>query len=317
MYRKPFTERVDRISLPRGFRPPDFSLFSGKHAQSFMEHIAYFIIQYGEVGSEDDYKLKLFGNSVTFITFYWYIKLPNNSIDTWTEMEETFYKQFYKEEPEVTEEDLSRITQFLRESIESFLTRFKEARLRCNFEILEGEVVALAMKGMLVQFRKKFDDLDFQDFYHLTIRFVRYEREVAVAEILSKKYYICKYIIKLEPPKQPATGLSKSVKFYAYDVSKIEKIFDCLLAYKIIKLPLGHIIPPPKEIQKKTYCKYHNSWSHFTNNCVAFRNKIQARIEREDFIVLEPAMGVDFDPFPPEMGAHMDSINIGHMPSDR
>ncbi|XP_038716732.1 uncharacterized protein LOC120010100 [Tripterygium wilfordii] len=217
MYLRPFTGKVDYIPLLRGFEPLEFSPGN-----------------YGEVGSKYDYKLKLFGSTLTIIAFSWNSKLPTNSIDTWTEMEKVFHKQLYKEEQEVIVVDMSKITQFPRKPIEYFLTRFKEARLRCNTEIPEGELIALAVKGMLVQFRKKFDDLDFQDFPHLTTRAFRYERvirkeqnmmnlskgtyyrdsnymvanieddlnqEVAMAKILSKKSYICKDIVQLEPPK--------------------------------------------------------------------------------------------------------------------
>ena len=57
---------------------------------------------------------------------------------------------------------------------------------------------------------------------------------------------------------------------YDFDIIKANKIFDMLLQEKHIQLPPNHVIPPVEELKKKKYCKWHNSFSHATNDCNVF-----------------------------------------------
>src|SRR5512137_2824372 len=54
---------------------------------------------------------------------------------------------------------------------------------------------------------------------------------------------------------------------YDFDITKANKIFDLLLQEKQIQLPAGHVIPLAEELGKRKYCKWHNTWSHTTNDC--------------------------------------------------
>ncbi|BFG20591.1 hypothetical protein CerSpe_068650 [Prunus speciosa] len=73
-----------------------------------------------------------------------------------------------------------------------------------------------------------------------------------------------------------------------------------LLAEKKVKLSFGHKIPKPDELKGKTFCKYHSSWSHNTNNCVVLRDVIQKLIDEKKLQFPEKAaMQVDSKPFPP------------------
>ncbi|CAL9025565.1 unnamed protein product, partial [Prunus brigantina] len=79
-----------------------------------------------------------------------------------------------------------------------------------------------------------------------------------------------------------------------------EAIFDLLLTEKKVKLSFGHKIRKPEELKGKTFCKYHSSWSHNTNNCVVLRDVIQKLIDENKLQFPEkPAMKVDSKPFPP------------------
>ena len=49
------------------------------------------------------------------------------------------------------------------------------------------------------------------------------------------------------------------------------------------------------------FCKWHNSWSHSTKNCIVFRDRIQEQIRKGSLKFLaraEKAMGIDTNPFP-------------------
>uniref|UniRef100_A0A2N9G5N9 Retrotransposon gag domain-containing protein n=1 Tax=Fagus sylvatica TaxID=28930 RepID=A0A2N9G5N9_FAGSY len=74
-YRKPYPERIDREEWPRGFKAPDFTMFSG----------------------EDDKTAK---NSH-------YAKLPAKSINSWEEMEEKFQSHFARSDIGVSMADLA------------------------------------------------------------------------------------------------------------------------------------------------------------------------------------------------------------------
>jgi hypothetical protein len=67
---------------------------------------------------------------------------------------------------------------------------------------------------------------------------------------------------------------------YMFDVAKCDRIFDYLLQEKQIKLPSGHVIPLPEQLQKHVYCKWHNSYSHGTNDCNVFHRQIQSAINK-------------------------------------
>jgi GH43 family beta-xylosidase len=43
-------------------------------------------------------------------------------------------------------------------------------------------------------------------------------------------------------------------------------------------LPSGHVIPWPGQLKKHVYCKWHNSYSHATNDCNVFRRRLQSAI---------------------------------------
>lgn len=86
--RKAYPDWIDRVhQFPKGYKVPDFVLFSGEEKKSTIEHIARFSVQCGEAGSKDYLKLRLFANSLTKSAFPWYMNLPPNSINSWYDLE--------------------------------------------------------------------------------------------------------------------------------------------------------------------------------------------------------------------------------------
>ena len=89
---KPYPKlMIDRENpYPRGYRIPDFSLFTKEDGQPTLKHVTRFIVQCGELANYENlyhFKLRLFHNSLTWSTFTWYTTLPRNSIRSWQEME--------------------------------------------------------------------------------------------------------------------------------------------------------------------------------------------------------------------------------------
>ena len=139
---------IDRENpYPRGYKIPDFSLFSRENGQSTLEHIARFTVQCGELANYKNFyhcKLRLFPNSLTGAAFTWYTTLPRNSIRSWWEMERQFHTQFFRAELEVCIAELSRVTQRNRETTNLFISQFRNMRNRCKIHLLETECVNMA-----------------------------------------------------------------------------------------------------------------------------------------------------------------------------
>jgi hypothetical protein len=88
----------------------------------------------------------------------------------------------------------------------------------------------------------------------------------------------------------------EKVKF-TFNVGKCDKIFDELLKNGNIKI--NHIVPSADELKRRAYCKWHNSFSHATNDCNVFRRQIQLAINEGRLKFQE--MQVDTEPFPMNM----------------
>ncbi|GKU90775.1 hypothetical protein SLEP1_g4728 [Rubroshorea leprosula] len=146
-YRKPYPDIIDHENpFPRGFKVPEFTLFSSEVGQSTIEHIGHFTIQCGEASGDDNLKLRLFPSSLTRTALTWYLNLPQNSVYSWRQMEDLFHTQFYHCEPEVSMADLSRLAQKPGESSEAFLTRNlkgwnSETSMNCLIKWLDKPVV--------------------------------------------------------------------------------------------------------------------------------------------------------------------------------
>ncbi|XP_058179969.1 uncharacterized protein LOC131327899 [Rhododendron vialii] len=331
MFRKPYPHWVDNVPLPRGYKLPELSLFSGTENQSTIEHVGRFCLQLGELGSDDVFKLKLFPHSLTKTAFTWFISLPANSIHTWQDMEEQFHAQYFRHEPEVSIADLAKLKQKPNETAEQFLTRFKRLRNQCHCNVPETEIVRIAQDGLEFNFKKQFNGSNFKDLFELSMRASQFEAilqeeellrntslgtyyqdvegdiEIDVAQVIGKTPIICDTLVKTEKPmnmpsSQPnRRGGQANYRQYSFDLAQADQIFDELLKQKFVTLSPGHIIPSDKDRKGKEYCKWHNSFRHNTNNCVTFRNCVQDLIQKG---LLQYAkgdkdpMGIESNPFP-------------------
>jgi hypothetical protein len=84
---------------------------------------------------------------------------------------------------------------------------------------------------------------------------------------------------------------------FTFNVGKCDKIFDELLKNGNIKI--NHNVPSADVLKHRAYCKWHNSFSHATNDCNVFRRQIQSAINEGRLKFQE--MQVDTEPFPMNM----------------
>jgi hypothetical protein len=61
-------------------------------------------------------------------------------------------------------------------------------------------------------------------------------------------------------------------------------------------IKFSHTIPLTNELKRCAYCKWHNSFSHATNDCNVFRRKIQSAINETRLIYQD--VQVDRQPLP-------------------
>ena len=171
--------------------------------------------------------------------------------------------------------------------------------------------------------RKKFQGIEFRDFYELAAKVTKYKEllgeesqwkktsmgtyfqevnyeEIAVADLPSTGSFICPLLVKKVPDLWKKSQTSNTQAHYTFDVAKTEEIFNFLMKEKFITFPQDHQLPSKEELRGKVYCKYHNSWNYGTNYCSSFRNIIQDRINKGilKFLEKNEAMVVDENPFP-------------------
>ena len=90
-------------------------------------------------------------------------------------MERQFHTQFFRAEPEVCIAKLSRVTQRNGETVDLFISQFKKMRNRCKIHIPKTEYVKMAQRGLDIELRKKFQGMEFRDFYELATKVTEYE----------------------------------------------------------------------------------------------------------------------------------------------
>ena len=67
---------------------------------------------------------------------------------------------------------------------------------------------------------------------------------------------------------------------FTFDFSKCDQIFDELLKFGYIRI--NYTMPSVDELKRWAYCKYHNSFSHATNDCNVFRWQVQLALNGDD-----------------------------------
>jgi hypothetical protein len=115
-------------------------------------------------------------------------------------------------------------------------------------------------------------------------------KEIHTAEIVWPEQAKSSACSSLQPVQKKR---QEEIKF-TFNVGKCDKIFDELLKNGNIKI--DYIVPPADELKHRAYCKWHNSFSHATNDCNVFRRQIQSAINEGRLKFQE-----DMEPFPMNM----------------
>ena len=137
--------------------------------------------------------------------------------------------------------------------------------------------------------RKKFQGIEFRDFYELVAKVIEYEelfkeesywrkksmgtyyqevdQEVAVAYLSTAGTFTCPLLVEKALDLWNKTQTAGSQVQYTFEVVKTKEVFNFFVKEKFITFPKDHWISDKDELRRKTYYKYHNSWNHTTNAC--------------------------------------------------
>lgn len=139
---------------------------------------------------------------------------------------------------------------------------------------------------------------------------------VDAAEAVNMRYFTSRTLCKpkanqpymMPPNAKKKKEVTNQERVYTFDITQQEAIFDHLNADGRIKFRKGYKPPSPPEMAGKEYCKYHCSWTHSTNECIVFRNMIQAALDKGDMRI-DDATQVETHPFPLEQPINMVNLH--------
>jgi hypothetical protein len=268
------------------------------------------------------FHVRLFSLSLTGTAFAWYATLPPNSISSWGDLEQKFHDHFFSGDYELDLVDLVALRQGKDESVNEYIRRFRDTRNRCfQIHLAEKQLAGLAFNGLLYYLKERLEGIQFFTLAQLHQRALACEsRSKETAKTICHNVHIVEcdqsssddesteiYAAEMVWPKQAKSSACSSlqpvqkkqqeeVKF-TFNVGKCDKIFDELLKNGNIKI--NHTVPSTDELKRRAYYKWHNSFSHATNDCNVFRRQIQSTINEGRLKFQE--MQVDTEPFPMNM----------------
>ncbi|XP_021727461.1 uncharacterized protein LOC110694603 [Chenopodium quinoa] len=137
LYEKPYSKRISKLKIPKGYQPPKFQQFDGKGNPK--QHIAHFIETCNNAGTAGDLLVKQFVRSLKGIAFDWYTDLPRESIDSWDDMEEEFKKRFYCTRRIVSMTQLTKTEQWEDGPVLDYISRWRALSLECKDLKISGK----------------------------------------------------------------------------------------------------------------------------------------------------------------------------------
>jgi hypothetical protein len=202
------------------------------------------------------------------------------------------------------------------ETVAEYIRRFREVKNRCySTRISEKKAVELASFGLLKPNRDLAFQLEFNSLAHLVQKLTTHEqhhlelyqdkfkREVALVDTEEaedsgdeQEVAVAEWTLGANPVSYKWVKQTGPTKGFDFDVSKVEQIFDLLLKEKQLKFPEGYKPPTALELKGRSYCKWHDSFTHSTSDCKELRRQIQSAIEQGQLILGQTAMKVDTQP---------------------
>jgi hypothetical protein len=214
--------------------------------------------------------------------------------------------------------DLVALRQGKDESVNDYIRRLRDTRNRCfQIQLAEKQLAGLAFNGLQYYLKEKLEGIQFFTLAQLHQRALACEsRSKETTKTIRHNVHIVEcdqsssddestevYTTEMVWPKQAKSSACSSLQpvqkkrqekvRFTFNVGKCDKIFDELLKNGNIKI--NHTVPSADELKRRAYCKWHNSFSHATNDCNVFQRQIQSAINEGRLKFQE--MQVDTEPF--------------------
>jgi hypothetical protein len=207
--------------------------------------------------------------------------LLHNSIDSWEQLELKLSDLTSIRERDMADLAFNGLCSYLREKLDNH-TFITLSQLQQNASAQESRSKENKDNFKHTRRNVNYVDCDFD-------RSSDKSNDVYAAEFCwpsKAKPYACDSLKPVHKNRQ------KEIKF-TFDVAKCDKIFDELDKAGSIKM--SYTIPPLDELKRKAYCRWHNSFSHTTNDCNVFRRQVQSAINEGQLSLKK--MQVDKNPF--------------------
>lgn len=117
--------------LPRGWKVPKFTKFTGDTNDSSVEHIARYLTEAGDIANNENVRMRYFPSSLTNNAFTWFTTLPPHSIHDWARLEGLFHEQLYMGQSKTSLKELSSVKPKFSELIDDYLNRFRLLKTGC------------------------------------------------------------------------------------------------------------------------------------------------------------------------------------------
>ena len=131
----------------------------------------------------------------------------------------------------------------------------------------------MTQRGLNIELRKKFQGMEFRDFYELPSKVTEYEellkkesywrkksmrtycqevnQKVAVADLSATRTFTCHLLVEKAPDVWKKAQIIDTRVQYTFEVAKTKEIFDFLVKEKFISFPKDHRIPSKDELRGK------------------------------------------------------------------
>ena len=145
-YAKPYSQRIDRLSMPTSYQPPKFQQFNGKG--NFRQHITHFVETCNNAGTYDDLMVKQFVRSLKGNAFNWYTDLESGTIDNWEQLEREFLNHFYSTRRVVSMIELTASRQWKEELEIDYIHKWRNLSLNYKERLFESTALNMCIQGM-------------------------------------------------------------------------------------------------------------------------------------------------------------------------
>ena len=284
--RVPFASRIMNKPLPRKFKMPHISQYTGKsdphdHIQSYESLMLLH-------GWEDEIMCRAFSLTLTGHALKWFNSLVEGSIHSFDMLRSEFLKAFVVNSARKKEATyLLSLKQGVKESLRNFVDRFRDATLEVR-DLQPGVAVAAMLQGTKSEDLQKSLSLDPPP--TLSDLFIRANKYISQKEVMKtislqenkegKKREREKDFGPNVPVKKDRVDGSPRLKFSSF--TPLRESRSTILA----AIEKSGMLEFPKKVEGNLgrnthfYCHFHSTNGHSTNQCHELMNQIE-RLARE------------------------------------